>query len=174
MLGNARCDVQIDIGFGDAVTPEPTEVNFPLLLPDNPPPIIKAYPKETVIAEKLQAIVSLGMANSRMKDYYDVWAMSQQFDFDGQVLRDAVRATFRRRKTELPAETPIGLSPAFASAPLKQTQWRAFVSRTRLKQKSLDMKAVVDAIRDFIMPPTSAALADKPFPRTWSKGGPWK
>jgi hypothetical protein len=82
MLGNARCDVQIDVGFGDAVTPEPTEVSFPLLLPDNPAPSIRVYPKETVIAEKLEAIVSLGMANSRMKDYFDLFTLLGESSLD--------------------------------------------------------------------------------------------
>lgn len=137
-LGNARCGVQIDVGYGDAVTPEPTEVSFPLLLPDNPAPIIKAYPKETVIAEKLEAIVSLGMANSRMKDYFDLFTLLGESDMRLDSTARAIRRTFERRKTPLPRTMPIGLSEEFASDKAKITQWNAFLAKNRLTAPSLD------------------------------------
>lgn len=101
-LGNARIPLQVDIGFGDAVTPKAGKIVFPTLL-EFPAPKVAAYPKETAIAEKFEIMVKLGMANSRMKDYYDLWTLCQEFDFDGDVLSAAIRATFRRRKTALPS-----------------------------------------------------------------------
>jgi predicted nucleotidyltransferase component of viral defense system len=100
-LGNARLNLQIDVGFGDAVTPEPAEISYPTLL-DSPPPRIRAYPLEAMIAEKLQALVAFDMAISRMKDFYDVWMLSKQFSFDGVSLSAAIAATFERRRTTIP------------------------------------------------------------------------
>jgi len=137
MLGNARCDVQIDVGFGDAVTPEPTEVSFPLLLPENPAPSIKAYPKETVIAEKLEAIVSLGMANSRMKDYFDLFTLLGESDLGLDSVALAIRRTFERRKTPFPRIMPIGLTDEFASDQTKITQWKAFLAKNKLSAPPL-------------------------------------
>jgi predicted nucleotidyltransferase component of viral defense system len=146
MLGNARCDVQIDVGFGDAVTPEPTEVEFPLLLPDNPAPIIKAYPKETVIAEKLEAIVTLGMANSRMKDYFDLYTLLGESGLRLDLTARAIQKTFERRKTPLPQAMPLGLGEEFASAKGKITQWKAFLAKNKLTAPPLDH--VVALIRE--------------------------
>lgn len=137
-LGSARCGVQVDIGFGDAVTPEPSVASFPLLLPDNPAPILRVYPKETAIAEKLEAIVSLGMANSRMKDYFDLHILFSESVLDIAMLGKAVRRTFDRRQTALPAGVPAGLSEEFAMASGKKTQWRAFLSKNSLEAPSLE------------------------------------
>jgi predicted nucleotidyltransferase component of viral defense system len=137
-LGSARCGVQVDIGFGDAVTPEPSVASFPLLLPDNPAPVLKVYPKETAIAEKLEAIVSLGMANSRMKDYFDLHILFSESVLDVTVLGKAVRRTFDRRQTDLPVEVPAGLSEDFARASGKKMQWRAFLSKNSLEAPSLE------------------------------------
>ncbi|HCM27802.1 MAG: hypothetical protein A2Z99_01550 [Treponema sp. GWB1_62_6] len=146
MLGNARCAVQIDVGFGDVVTPEPTEVSFPLLLPDNPAPIIKAYPKETVIAEKLEAIVSLGMVNSRMKDYFDLFTLLGETGLRHDSTARAIRRTFERRKTPLPRTMPLGLSGEFASDKGKIAQWKAFLAKNKLTAPPLDH--VVALIRE--------------------------
>src|SRR5690242_4474035 len=115
-LGKIRIPLQVDIGFGDAVTPEAQQEEFPTLL-DFPAPILLAYPRETAIAEKFEAIVNLGLTNSRMKDYYDIWLLSQQFDFHGANLMRAIEATFRRRRTVLPNEPPIDWSIEFVSTP---------------------------------------------------------
>ena len=125
-LGKARIPVQVDIGFGDAITPAAQELEFPSLL-THEGPRLKAYPKETVVAEKLQAIVALGRANSRMKDFYDLLALSRLFDFDGQTLVSAICATFERRRTAIPKATPEGLDDDFAEDQEKQRQWAAFV-----------------------------------------------
>jgi len=124
-VGNARIPVQADIGFGDAFAQEPEEIEFPTLL-DMPKPVLRAYTKETALAEKFEAMVSLGERNSWMKDYFDVWLLARRFDFQGERLAQAIAATFARRNTEVPATVPVGLSKGFATDPIKQTQWKAF------------------------------------------------
>jgi predicted nucleotidyltransferase component of viral defense system len=124
-LAGARIPITVDIGFGDAVEPGVEDIDLPVLL-DMPSPHLRAYPPETVIAEKLHAIVVLGMANSRMKDYYDVWMLTGAFALDPDRLRQAIVATFARRTTPIPTGVPDGLSGAFAAEPGKQRQWAAF------------------------------------------------
>jgi hypothetical protein len=172
-LGKIRIPLQVDIGFGDAVTPEAQQEEFPTLL-DFPAPILLAYPRETAIAEKFEAIVNLGLTNSRMKDYYDIWLLSQQFDFDGANLVRAIGATFRRRRAVLPNELPIGLSIEFVSDTGKQSQWDAFVRRSRLDTKEINLETVVKVIADFMMPPSIAAAEGKAFLLRWTPGGPWQ
>lgn len=137
-LDNARCSVQIDVGYGDAVTPAPELVQFPALLDDVAAPSLRAYPVYTVIAEKYEAIVSLGMANTRMKDYFDLWFLATYAEIDAAVLSQAVQATFARRRTEVPAGVPMGLSGTFVASPIKQQQWRAFLSKSKLEAPGLD------------------------------------
>ncbi|MEM6559788.1 MAG: nucleotidyl transferase AbiEii/AbiGii toxin family protein [Myxococcota bacterium] len=127
-LGTFTTRTQVDIGFGDATVPEPVDAEFPTLL-DLPAPRIRAYRPETAIAEKLEAIVSLGMTNSRVKDFYDLSVLLKRSDFDPHQLSQAVRATFARRGTALPSGRPLGLSHAFATDPRHLAQWRAFVGR---------------------------------------------
>lgn len=124
-LSGARVPVVVDVGFGDAVEPGVEEIDLPVLL-DMPSPRLRAYAQETVIAEKLHALVTLGLANSRMKDYYDVWMLLRTFEMDRGRLRQAIDATFARRGTPVPTTTPEGLSDAFAADPGKQGQWQAF------------------------------------------------
>jgi len=124
-LAGARIPITVDIGFGDAVEPGVEDIDLPVLL-DMPSPHLRAYPPETVIAEKFHAMVVLGLANSRMKDYYDVWMLTSAFDIEHERLRRAIVATFARRSTVIPAEVPDGLSDAFATDPGKQRQWDAF------------------------------------------------
>jgi Nucleotidyl transferase AbiEii toxin, Type IV TA system len=111
-VGGARVPIQIDVGFGDAITPSAVDINYPTLL-DGPAPYLRAYPAETVVAEKFEALVSLGLANSRMKDFYDLWLISRTFSFTDAGLGEAIRRTFERRRTDLPADVPTGLSDAF-------------------------------------------------------------
>ena len=124
-LAGARIPITVDIGFGDAVEPGVEDINLPVLL-DMPSPHLRAYPPETVIAEKFHAMVALGRANSRMKDYYDVWMLTSAFEIKPERLRRAIVATFARRTTVIPPEVPDGLSDAFAADPAKQRQWDAF------------------------------------------------
>lgn len=124
-LAGARIPITVDIGFGDAVEPGIEDIDLPVLL-GMPSPHLRAYPPETVIAEKFHAMVVLGRANSRMKDYYDIWMLTSAFDLVPGRLRRAIAATFARRNTTVPVEVPDGLSDSFASEPNKQRQWEAF------------------------------------------------
>lgn len=155
LLAGARCPVQVDVGFGDAVTPAPEPVEYPTILPELPAPRLRAYPRETVVAEKLEALVTLGIANSRMKDYFDLWVLASHADFDGDTLARAVRATFERRATQIPEGVPFGLTDAFAEDPQKQTQWRAFLARNALDP--VPLAEVLDLLRGFLMPALNAA-----------------
>lgn len=137
-LGTAECLIQWDIGFGDAVTPGPEDAKLPTLLDDLPAPWLRIYPRETVFAEKLEVIVMLGMTNSRMKDYFDLFSLVREGQLDPTLLRDAVSATFARRNTPMPDSLPVGLTQVFASDNTKQKQWRAFLERARLKAPGLE------------------------------------
>lgn len=155
-LGKADIPLQIDLGTGDAVTPEPVDADFPALL-DFPAPHVRAYPIYTVVAEKFEAMVSLGVRNTRMKDFFDVRFLAGRFTFDGATLHKAIRATFERRKTELSA-SPYPLSDAFAVEPDKQTQWTAFLRRNDLEKAQPSFAAVIRELRHFVGP----ALAGDP------------
>lgn len=154
-LGNARCYVQLDVGYGDAVTPGPEEAIYPTLLDDQPPPRLIVYPRATVVAEKLEVIVSLGMANSRMKDYFDLRALAREGVVDPQLLGVAIAATFLRRGTALPIGVPLGLSDEFARDIAKQTQWNAFLSRNRLEAAPLE--EIIVEVRNFVAEPLRLA-----------------
>jgi len=162
--------MQIDIGFGDVIVPQPAEVEYPTLL-DFPAPMLIAYPKETVVAEKLEALTALGLLNSRIKDYYDLALLSRLYSFDGRVLVNAIRSTFRHRGTPIEA-VPVGLTQAYGSDPARAMQWRAFVRRSRLKSES-SLDELVAQVRDFSSAPLSAAARPIEFPRQWKPGGPW-
>jgi len=149
-LGTAEIPVQIDIGVGDAVTPEPESVLFPTLL-DFPAPQIRIYPAYTVVAEKFEAMVKLGMTNTRMKDFHDVWFLAKRFEFDNAILRQAINATFARRQTPLP-ECPYPFSDSFATDAVKQTQWTAFLRRNGLTQVPSQFADVVFALKVFFEP----------------------
>ena len=148
-LGGARCHVQWDVGFGDAVTPGPQDMDCPVMLDEFPPPRLRVYPRETVFAEKLEAIATLGIANSRMKDYFDLLALMREQAMAPATLADAIRATFQRRGTAPPEGVPFGLTDAFASDAQKQSQWAAFQRRNRLAAPAL--AAVVAELRAFFI-----------------------
>jgi predicted nucleotidyltransferase component of viral defense system len=148
-LAGARITVIIDIGFGDAIEPGLDEVNLPVLL-DLPQPRLRVYARETVIAEKFQAMVMLGLANSRMKDFYDVWILSRSYAFDDDRLPRAIAATFERRGTAIPSEAPLALTQAFAFDSGKQRQWAAFVRDLAIDIPALE--TVVTDLAEFLMP----------------------
>jgi predicted nucleotidyltransferase component of viral defense system len=170
-VSSARVRLQFDVGFGDAVTPAPTLVEFPALL-EFPAPLLRAYPRETVVAEKLEAMVQLGLANSRMKDFYDLVILARSFEFEGRVLARAIRATFERRTTPLPRSLPVALTPAFAEDPSKQTQWTAFLRKAGV-QGEAKLPVAVEAIVDFAGPALAAAAQSEAWAATWPPGGPW-
>jgi len=149
-LEQARIPLQVDIGFGDLVTPAPEQIDYPVLLEDLNPPRLGAYPVYTVIAEKLQAIVSLGMVNSRLKDYFDLQVLLEREQLDELVLAEAVRRTFAVRSTPLPQQVPMGLSSEFGEDLGKQNQWRAFLRRNEVAEVPLPQ--VVALIREALMP----------------------
>lgn len=173
MLGRARLRMQVDVGFGDAVTPAPVDVTFPTLLP-MPAPNLRAYPAETVVAEKLEAMVSLGVATTRIKDFFDVWAISQTFDFDALTLVAAVKATFRRRNTIIPASEPVALSDLFAGDADKQRLWVAFASdRIDATAAPQELTGLITEIRTFTAPLLAAIANDKPLSRWDCRAGRW-
>ncbi|NBC32879.1 MAG: nucleotidyl transferase AbiEii/AbiGii toxin family protein [Alphaproteobacteria bacterium] len=153
-IGGARIPVNVDVAFGDVTEPDAETLAYPVLL-DMPPPRLRGYARETVVAEKFQAMVALGMANSRMKDYYDLWVLSQSFDLERSRLARAMSATFARRKTAIPEEIPDALAPAFAKDTLKQQQWEAFKRDLKMDPGSLD--DVIAALRVFLTPAAKAA-----------------
>jgi hypothetical protein len=165
-IGTARLPVRVDIGFGDAITPAPETVTYPTLLDDLAAPCLRAYPVYTVIAEKLHAMVVLGMNNSRMKDFFDLEVIARTSALDGTTLVEAVRATFARRGTPLPTPTPIALTPEFAAASTKALQWRAFVNKAQLKAD--DLAGVIALLTEFLRPPIAAAGSDGRFESAWS------
>ncbi len=148
-LAGARITVVIDIGFGDAIEPGIEEINLPALL-DFPEPRLRAYARETVVAEKFQAMVMLGLANSRMKDYYDIWMLSRSYDFDADRLSRAIVATFARRGTAIPEEVPDALTAVFATDATKQRQWAAFCRDLAADVPALE--TIVTDLADFLMP----------------------
>jgi predicted nucleotidyltransferase component of viral defense system len=170
-LGTAVLPLQIDVGFGDAVTPAPIYADFPSLL-DQPRPHIRIYPRETVVAEKFEAMVQLGMTNSRMKDYYDLWFMSRRFDFDGPLLAAAIRATFERRATTLSETVPVGLTSVYADDSSHVRQWTAF-SRRVGGDKPPALMDVIEAVGEFVLPPARAAIESRAFPRRWTPQAAW-
>lgn len=146
-IGSARCSLQIDVGFGDAVTPEAQTVVFPTLLNDFPAPTLRVYPVYTVIAEKYQAMVMLGMANSRMKDFYDLAVIARRTELDGATLAGAIAATFARRSTALPTVRPLALTSQFSEDETKRRQWQAFLNKNRLTGAALtDTVALLDVL----------------------------
>ena len=164
-IGSARCALQIDVGFGDAVTPGPQTVAYPTLLGDFPAPTLRVYPVYTVIAEKYQAMVMLGQANSRMKDFFDLSVIARRTELDGATLAAAIAATFARRQTALPIERPLALTKQFSADTAKLRQWQAFLNKNRIEAASLgDTVALLD---DMLWPPTEVAAAGSQATATW-------
>jgi Nucleotidyl transferase AbiEii toxin, Type IV TA system len=165
-VGSARLPVQVDIGFGDAITPAPEIVTYPTLLEGMDAPRLRAYPVYTVIAEKFHAMVELGINNSRMKDFFDLAVIVRTSALEGGILVKAIRATFARRGTVLPATTPIALSREFAVDPGKVRQWSAFVNKGHLLAH--DLGEVVALLNALLEPPSRAAVGDEPFELRWA------
>lgn len=170
MLERARIPMQIDVGFGDTVVPKAQTVGYPTLL-DFPAPMMRGYPRETVVAEKFEAMVQLGTLNSRMKDFFDVWLIARRFDFDGALLARAVTATFENRKTAIdPA--PVALTATFTESTTAEAQWRAFVRRGRFAEAPPRLTEVAAALAVFLLPIAAGCLAGS-FDHTWKAPGPW-
>lgn len=172
-LDSARLPLRVDIGFGDAIVPAAVRIEYPCLL-DQPVPTLNAYSQETVIAEKFQIMVFLGMANTRMKDFYDLWVLARSFQFTGGDLSRAIGATFSRRRTRVPSEKPIALTPEFYDDAGKRAAWQAFLTRSRLVRSSAPLAETCSLLDQFLSPVSGATATDEPFTATWIPPGPWQ
>jgi hypothetical protein len=170
-LGNARFAMQIDIGFSDVVTPAPVATTYPVIL-DQPAPHLMAYNRETTIAEKLEAMVSLGELNTRMKDFFDVWLLAGGYDFDGRVLAQAITSTFGRRHTQVEV-APVCLTAGFTESPTKAAQWSAFVQNSKLANVPSRFADVVAVVAAFAVPVLDAVASHREFSLRWHFPGPW-
>ena len=171
LLGKARITMQLDVGFGDVVTPGAVDITYPALL-DFPAPALSGYPRETVIAEKFQAMVYLRTLNSRMKDFYDVWLLARQFAFDGSVLAKAIAATFANRETAIDVE-PIAFTPEFTEQASTVAQWTAFRKKLPNTECPETLAEVVPFLTQFLLPIARACAAGESFEQRWLPGGPW-
>jgi len=171
-LGPARLRVQVDVGIGDVVDPDPEWLDYPSLL-DLPSPRLRTYPPEVVVAEKLHAMVVLGSKNSRMRDFFDIHALASARAFDGSRLARALRSTFERRRTPIPAELPVALTPEFAAGEGKRAQWEAFLAKNRIAPPAASLDSVIASVAEFLQPPIEAAREGRVFDSTWPAGGPW-
>ena len=170
-LGKARIRVQVDVGTGDVVTPKPEWIEFPTLLDSSPVPLLKAYPQEVTIAEKTHAMIDKGLKNSRMKDFYDLWMLSQHYAFSGERLTLAMQNTFQKKQLAIP-EKVLPLAPIFSANREKQTQWQAFVRKGDLLVPNFP--EIIAILHDFLNPPLQAIREEKFFDFSWSPGGPWR
>lgn len=164
-IGSTRCSLQVDVGFGDAVTPGPERVAYPPLLSGFDAPWLRVYPVYTVIAEKYQAMVTLGAANSRMKDFHDIATIARRTSLDGATLAKAIAATFARRRTQLPVEPPLALRSAFADDTTKRRQWAAFVARNRLEE--VEFRDVIAVLYTLLWPATQVAASRSSATAQW-------
>ncbi len=169
-LAGARLPMHVDVGYSDAITPGAIDIEYPSLL-EQPPARLRAYPPETVVAEKFQAMVALGMFNTRLKDFYDLWAIAGAFEFEGAILARAIETTFGRRTTPLPQETPVALTHDYAEE--KEAQWAAFRRRTEVAAAPEPFPAIQARIAELVMPPTLALIHGQPFDASWSRMGHW-
>lgn len=171
-IAGARIPVQVDVGFGDAVVPPPVREQLSVLL-GHEPPCVLVYPRETIVAEKVEAMMSLGVTNSRMKDFYDVHQLAMLAPFEGQTLVRALQATFARRGTALPPGEPQVLQLGFLDAPERRVQWQAFLKRSRV-ERAPQQETLTEDLRQFLLPPLAAARSGEPFEGLWQPGGPWR
>jgi hypothetical protein len=165
-IGSARCALQVDVGFGDAVTPEPQTAIYPTLLDDFQAPRLRVYPVYTVVAEKYQAMVMLAQANTRMKDFFDLEVIARRTELDGALLAAAIAATFSRRQTAVPAEVPVALTAQFSEDAAKRRQWQAFLGKNRIAAS--DLSDTVELLAALLWPPTQVAAANSPATAVWS------
>ncbi|NOY23502.1 MAG: nucleotidyl transferase AbiEii/AbiGii toxin family protein [Acidobacteria bacterium] len=173
LLNQARIPLQLDIGFGDAITPAPEDIEYPTLLEEAPSPKLRAYPRYTVVAEKLEAMVHLGLANSRMKDFYDIWLLSTLFRFKGNVLRAAIKNTFNRRETSLPGGIPFAFTSNFYEDQQKSVQWNAFIKKAGPNVRMNSLPVVIGEILRFLQPVIDSFQSERSFEKEWLPGQGW-
>jgi len=171
-LGKARVTLQINIGFGDVIVPSPSKVSYPAIL-DFPAPELEGYTMESSIAEKFQAMVKLGVLNSRMKDFYDIWLLSRTFDFKGKVLAEAVEKTFENRNTPITMNAAI-FDPSFGKDRVKNVQWQGFIRKTKLINSPESFEEVIAVVKLFLEPLAASIVERRAFNSTWPAPGPWR
>jgi predicted nucleotidyltransferase component of viral defense system len=171
LLGKTRVHLQIDVGFADVVSPAPVVKTYPVIL-SMPAPELRSYPPETVVAEKLQAMIYLGTFNSRMKDFYDLWVLASRFEFKGDALQEAIRRTFEHRDTDIPTGEPAAFSAQFARE--KQSQWRAFLKTSAILDAPDQLELILNCLQEFILPLFKSTYAGQLFGQKWKAGGPWE
>ncbi len=172
-LGKARIPMQVDIGFGDVIFPKAEAIDYPVML-DFPKPRLKGYTVASVVAEKFEAMVKLGLLNSRMKDFFDIWLMTRQFDFKGEDLAQAIRRTFEHRKTGLPVEPPFFAEEIYDKSSDRQTLWSAFLRKTEIKHAPEHLREVARAIEAFLEEPVAFINGQKKTGGDWKAPGPWQ
>ncbi len=171
-LGTARIAMQIDIGCGDVIVPGSEMTDYPTIL-ELPAPRLRGYSRESAIAEKFEAMVKLGVINSRVKDFFDIWLLTRQFDFEGRTIAQAIGKTFSTRGTTIPAE-PVALTGDFAREPARQTQWQGFVRKNRLQDAPVSFVDIVEAIEAFLGPIARVLASGGEFKGLWDAPGPWR
>lgn len=171
-LNQAKIPIQIDIGFGDAITPDSETIEYPTLF-DGPAPRMKAYPRYTLVAEKLEAMIKFGIANSRIKDFFDIWLLSKLFGFDGVLLGQAITNTFNRRRTPLPETIPFAFTASFYNDSQKQMQWAAFVRKLKPDVPNENLASVITDLSEFILPVLEELNTDAPVHVQWLPGQGW-
>lgn len=171
-LGNARVSIQIDIGFGDVIVPSASTVSYPAIL-DFPAPELKGYSMESTIAEKFQAMAKLGVLNSRMKDFYDIWILSRTFDFKGKILAEAVEKTFEKRNTPVTLDVAL-FYPSFGNDGDKNRQWQGFIRKIKLINAPESFEEIIGAVKLFLEPLVASIVERRAFNNNWIAPGPWR
>ncbi len=172
-LDRSRISMQIDVGFGDVIYPKPKAIDYPVIL-DLPKPHLKGYAAETVVSEKFEAMVQLGLLNSRMKDFYDIWLMMRQFDFDGSQLAEALKRTFAHRKTIFPQGERLFVEEIYDEKSDRQTIWKTFLKRGNIKHAPEKLPTIAKAIEGFLIKPLEAINKGQDFKGEWKAPGPWE
>lgn len=172
-LERSRIPMQIDMGFGDVIYPKPDVIDYPVIL-DFPKPHLKGYPMGSVVSEKFESMVKMGLLNSRMKDFYDIWIMMHQFDFNGEYLAKALKKTFKYRKTPLPQEGPMFAEEIYDEKSDRQTLWKAFLKKGDIKHAPEKLSTTAKEIEKFLIKPLDAIKKEHKFNKLWKAPGPWK
>lgn len=172
-LERTRVSMQIDVAFDDIIYPKPKTIDYPVIL-DLPKPHLKGYPAESVVSEKFEAMVKLGLLNSRMKDFYDIWLMMGQFDFNGSGLIEALKGTFSHRETPLPEHEPLFAEEIYDKESDRQALWNTFLKRGDIKHAPKELSIAAKAIEGFLVEPLNALSKGRKFNRKWKAPGLWK
>ena len=172
-LDRTRIPMQIDVGFGDIVYPKPKVIDYPVIL-DFPKPHLNGYPQESVISEKFEAMIKLGLLNSRMKDFYDIWLMTRQFEFKGANIASAIKKTFNNRKTDIPNKKPLFADEIYDEKSDRQTLWNAFLKKGDIQHAPENLSTTARKIEQFLIKPLNAIWEKQVFDKEWKSAGPWK